>query len=153
MKLMLAAALVTGLLSNAAMAQSVEFRGAACLTTVTASCPASGWEVGDCMLLRYSPPNLGTNGVITDFSLFGQSFSDNYSLAAGSLVGTTMKPIDAYHVGRTGYKFAATMRINKQSPSTLLATTGSVSLSGNITNFSNSLNCNVGFRASAALRP
>ena len=52
MKLTLVAALATGLLSTAAMAQTVEFRGAACLTTVTASCPASGWDVGDCMLLR-----------------------------------------------------------------------------------------------------
>lgn len=153
MKLVRSVALATGLLSTAAMAQTVEFRGAACLTTVTATCPASGWDIGDCMLLRYSPPNLGTNGVKTEFSLFGQSFSDNYSLASGSLIGTTLKAVDAYHVGRTGYKYASTMRITKQSPSPLLATTASVSITGNITNFSNSPSCNVGFRASAALRP
>lgn len=153
MKIVFVAAFTTGLLSTAAIAQTVEFRGAACLATVTASCPASGWTIGDCMLLRYSPPNLGTNGVTTEFSLFGQSFSDNYSLATGSLIGTTLKPIDAYHIGRSGYKYASTMRITKQSPAPLLATTANVSLSGNITNFSNSLNCTVGFRASATLRP
>ena len=153
MKLILAAALALGFVSTAVTAQTVEFRGAACLTSVSASCPASGWTVGDCTLLRYSPPNLGTNGAITDFSLLGQSYADNYSLATGTLVGLAMKPVDAYHVGRTGYKYAATMRINKQTPTTLLATTASVSLTGNITNFSNSLSCNVAFRASAALRP
>lgn len=153
MKLVLATALATALLSAAAVAQSVEFRGSACLTAVTASCPASGWTVGDCLLLRYSPPNLGTNGITTEMSMMGQSFGDNYSLLSGSLIGTVMQPVDAYTVGRTGYKYAATMRISKQSPAPLLSTSPFVSLTGNINNFSNSTNCNVAFRASGALRP
>jgi len=153
MKLVLATALAMGFLGSNAMAATVEFRGAACLTSVTPTCPASGWAVGDCMLLRYSPPGLGTNGITTEFSLMGQSFGDNYSLPTGSLIGTVLKPVDAYHVGRTGYKYAATMRITKQTPSTLTATTPFLTATGNITNFSNSPSCDVGFRASGALRP
>ena len=153
MKLVLTTALTVGFLCSGAMAATVEFRGAACLTTVTPTCPASGWVVGDCMLLRYSPPGLGTNGITTEISLLGQSFGDNYSLPTGSLIGTVLKPVNAYHVGRTGYKYASTMRITRQTPSPVKATTPFLTMVGNITNFSNSPNCNVGFRASAALRP
>lgn len=153
MKYVIAGALAMGLLSNAAMAQSVEFRGSLCLTAVSATCPGSGWVVGDCLLMRFSPPGLGTNGVTTEMSLMGQSFGDNYSLPSGTLVGTLFKLVDAYHIGRTGYKYAATMRITKQTPSTILATSPAVSLVGGLTNFSNSPNCTVAFRASATLRP
>ena len=153
MKYVLATAAVAWALTTAAVAQTVEFRGAVCLTAVSATCPASGWDVGDCQLMRYSPPGLGTNGPTTEISLFGQSVSDNYTLATGSLVGTVMKPIDAYHVGRDGYKYSTTMRITKQAPATLLSTSPAVTLSGNINNFSNSINCNVAFRGRATLRP
>jgi hypothetical protein len=103
--------------------------------------------------MRYSPPGLGTNGPATEVSLFGQSFADNYSLATGTLIGTTFKPVVGIHAGRTGYSFSSTMRIASQSPSPLAATSKSVSFLGGITNFDDSTGCTVGFRASGSLRP
>lgn len=138
--------------AGGARAAAVEFRGAMCVTAVTTACAADGWSVGDCLLLRYSPPNLGSNGAATEFSVLGQSFGDNYSLAAGSLVGTTLQPVVGLHIGRTGYSFSATMRLTSQSP-VPAATTRSLSLAGNIGNFGGTTGCTIGFRASATNRP
>ena len=134
-----------------ANADPVEFRGGLCLSSVNAACTADGWGVGDCLLLRYSPPNLGTNGVTTELSLLGQTYADNYSLASGTLVGTTYKTVAALHVGRIGYSFSSTARITAQTP--VSATSKSVSLSGNVTDFSSTVGCTVGFQAAAARRP
>src|SRR5205809_593886 len=83
----------TWVMAANAVAGVVEFRGGFCLLTVTTSCASASWNVGDCLLLRYSPPNLGTNGPTTEVSVLGQSFGDSYSLASGSLVGTTYKTV------------------------------------------------------------
>ncbi len=152
MKKLAIAAAALGLGVSGAFAATVEFRGGFCITSVTTACTPFGWGVGDCMLLRYSPPGIGTNGPATEFSLFGQSIADNYSLASGSLVGTTLKPVVGLHVGRTGYSFSSSMRITSQSP-VPAATSPAVSLAGNITNFDDSIGCAVGFRASATRRP
>lgn len=136
-----------------AAAQTVEFRGAACITSVTAACSAAGWSAGDCLLLRYSPPMLGSNGAATEFTLVGQSYADNYSLATGSLVGATNKAVVGLHVGRTGFAFNSTMRIQSQQPSPLLSTSKSVSFTANVTNFDDTASCSVNLRASAANRP
>lgn len=153
MKRVLFAGLALGALAASASAQTIEFRGALCLTSVTAACSTQGWNVGDCVLLRYSPPTIGTNGPGTEVSLLGQSFGDNYSLASGSLVGSTMRPVAGTHVGRTGYTFSiATMRFLTQSP-TPSAAAPFVSLTGNINSFNDIASCNVGFRGSATRRP
>src|SRR5438046_1959758 len=102
MKRMLATAIALGVGVVGASATPVEFRGGLCITSVTTQCSAFGWAIGDCLLMRYSPPNLGTNGAATEFSLLGQSYGDNYSLASGSLVGTSYQSVVGIHVGRTG---------------------------------------------------
>src|SRR6266540_136775 len=134
-----------------AMADVIEFRGGFCISTVTTACDADGWNVGDCLLLRYSPPNLGTNGPGTEFSVLGQSFADNYSVPSGSLLGTTYQAVDGAHVGRIANGFNAQMRITKQS--SVSATSKSVSLQGNIKDFGNTTGCDVGFQASGTNRP
>lgn len=144
---------VLALAASPAAAQTVEFRGAACLTTVSSACTPLGWGVGDCFLMRYSPPLLGSNGTGTEFTLVGQSYADNYSLASGSLIGVTNTAVVGLHAGRTGYSFNSTMRIQQQLPNPLISTSKSVNFVGNITNFNDSLNCAVGFRASGTNRP
>ena len=111
MKRLLLTALSLGLIATNAVAATVEFRGGLCLLSVTSQCALEGYTIGDCFLLRYSPPNLDTNGPTTEFSLLGGTSANNYSLASGSLVGTTFKSVSGKHVGRTGSSFAATMRI------------------------------------------
>ena len=96
---------------------------------------------------------LGTNGAGTELTVLGQSYGDNYSKDTGSLVGSTMKPVVGLHVGRTGYSFSSTMRIQQQQPSPLLSTSKAVSFVGDISNFGDSLNCTATFRASGSLRP
>lgn len=152
MKTIALAGFALGLMSIQAAAQTVEFRGGFCITNVTAQCAADGVEVGDCLLLRYSPPNLGTNGVKTEFTVLSQTFGDNYSLASGSLLGNTFKAVDLTHAGRTGSKSTSTMRITSQAP-TLSATSPNVRLSGNITDYAGTAGCTVAFSAAAAKRP
>lgn len=137
--------------AQSAMA-ATEFRGSLCISSVSAACTAEGWNVGDCLLLRYSPPNIGTNGPKTELSLLGQSFADNYSLPSGSLVGTVFKPVAGTHVGRTGYSFDSQMRITSQSPPPS-ASSNSVTISGNFRNFGGTASCNIAFRASGTRRP
>ena|SRR5437868_1210451 len=151
MKMPVFLALALGLMASNAVAGVVEFRGGFCLLTVTTSCASASWNVGDCLLLRYSPPNLGTNGPTTEVSVLGQSFGDSYSLASGSLVGTTYKTVAGVHVGRQGYGFTSNMRITSQS--SVSATSKSVTLAGNIQNFDDATGCDVGFQASATNRP
>lgn len=136
-----------------ANAQTVEFRGSLCLTKTAAACSTDGWQVGDCFLMRYSPPKLGTNGTSTELTLVGQSYADNYSLASGSLIGSKMTPVVALHIGRTGYSFNSTMRIQGQKPNPLLSSSPSVSFTGSLSNFGDSANCTVDFTASGVNRP
>ena len=141
------------LAASASMTQAaiVEFRGGACITAVTTACAADGWDIGDCMSMRYSPPNLGTNGAATELTFMNQAFGVNYGLATGTLVGTTYKPVSGVHVGRTGYTFSSSARITTQTA--VSAASSSVTLIGNITNFDSTTGCTVGFRASGARKP
>lgn len=136
-----------------ANAQAVEFRGSACLTKLSSACSSAGWQIGDCFLMRYSPPNLGTNGPSTEFSLFGQSYADNYSLDTGSLIGSTMKPVVGLHIGRTGYSFSSTMKIQGQKPNPLQTGSPTVNFTGSLSNFGDTANCTVSFTASGVNRP
>ncbi|WP_237153387.1 hypothetical protein [Oryzibacter oryziterrae] len=142
-----------GLSVASAHAAVVEFRGAICLTSKTTACTADGWDVGDCFTMRYSPRNLGTNGPSTEFTLLGPAFADNYELATGSLVGTTFKAVKGTHVGRTGYAFSPTMKITKQTPATPTATSPTLAILGNITNFGDTTGCTIGFSATGVNRP
>ena len=152
MNRLIVSVIALGAATTAAAAQVIEFRGAACLTSVSAACAPDGWSVGDCLLMRYSPPNIGTNGIGTEFSVMGQSFGANYAIATGSLVGTLFVPVQGTHVGRTGYTFNSTMRITSQSP-VPTNTTKVVNLAGGISDFDATVGCNVNFQASATKRP
>ncbi len=152
MKRFLLATLSLGLAATTSLAATVEFRGGLCLLSVTPQCAPEGYTVGDCFLLRYSPPGLGTNGPTTEISILGQTSANNYSLASGTLVGTLFKAVAGKHVGRTGSSFNATMRITAQAP-VPTATSSYVQFRGNITTFNDNTGCTVGYRASATLRP
>ena len=41
--------------STTAQAQSVDFIGSVCLTSVTAGCVSEGWNVGNCAIARFRP--------------------------------------------------------------------------------------------------
>ena len=140
--------------ATCALAQSIEFRGAMCLTAVTSTCTAltSPWNIGDCTTLRYSPPNIGTNGAGTNFNILGGGFANSYYLASGSLVGTSLRAVAGIKITRTLSSWNPTMRIISQSP-VPSATTLAETLQGDIASFDNNPGCNVSFRASATKKP
>lgn len=140
-------------IGTASASAATEFRGSLCITKTNAACSAGGWGVGDCLLMRFSPPNVGTNGPKTELSLFGQAFADNYSLASGTLIGTTMKPVSAVHIGREGYAFSTTARFTLQTPKVPTTTTESILIRGSIANFGDTTGCTVTFRATGVNRP
>jgi hypothetical protein len=154
MKKTLLAGLMLGAFVGAASAQSIEFRGALCLTAVASACTtlSSPWNIGDCATMRYSPPNIGTNGAATNLNLIGGGFANSYYLASGSLVGTTFKTVAGTKITRTLSTWAPTMRITSQTP-TPSATNLSEVLAGDITTFDNNAGCNVTFRAAATKKP
>lgn len=154
MKKLLIAGLALGAFAGSAAAQSIEFRGSLCLTVVAPTCTtlSSPWNVGDCSTLRYSPPNIGTNGPATEFNLLGGGFANSYHLATGSLVGTTLKTVAGTKITRTLTTWSPTMRITSQTP-VPSATNLSEVLQGDITAFDNNPGCNVTFRAAATKKP
>ena len=154
MKRVLLAGIALGLTVTGALAQSIEFRGAVCLTAVTSTCTtlSSPWNVGDCTTLRYSPPNIGTNGASTNFNLIGSGFANSYFLASGSLVGTTLRTVAGTKITRTMSTWSPTMRISSQTPLPS-STSLSEALQGDISSFDNNPGCNVSFRASATKKP
>jgi len=154
MKRVLIGSLIFGVTASAAFAQSIEFRGALCLTAVTSTCTSlsSPWNVGDCATMRFSPPNIGTNGVVTDLNVLGSGFANSYHLASGSLVGSTFKTVNGTKITRTLSTWAPTMRITSLSP-TPSSSTLSEALAGDISAFDNNPGCNVTFRAAATKKP
>src|SRR5439155_11126409 len=81
-------------MASGAMAKTIQFRGAFCITSVTAGCTDDGWTIGCYETSRYSPRNLGDNGPSTKLSFFDTFSGRNYTLANGNLVGSTFRTVD-----------------------------------------------------------
>lgn len=104
--------------TNSAMAQQTqEYRGIACIIFAGVHCPAEGWNVGDCALMRFSPPNALGNGDRTSVSLKWTSYAQNYQVNE-SAIGTTFKDVQFSWVGRNGgiASTATKMRIPAVAP-------------------------------------
>ena len=147
------ALLSTAFLIAPAHAVQFEWEGGFCITTATAACVAAGWNAGNCLSMRYSPPNVGTNGVQTKMSLFSRNFALSHTRQSGTLIGTTLQSVNVVSVGRSGGTFTSTMRITSQDPVFPTATTNFINLVGNISTWDQTLNCTIGFRATGARRP
>ena len=146
------ALLSTALLIAPARAVQFEWNGGFCITTATAACVAAGWNAGNCLSMRYSPPNVGTNGVQTTMSVFGRTSAMAHTRQSGTLIGTTLQPVNVVSVGRGGGTFTSTMRITSHVPAVPTATTDFINLVGNISTWDQTLNCTIGFRATGARR-
>lgn len=143
-----------GLSAAGALAVNIEWRGGVCLTAVNPACSAIGWSVGDCGSLRFSPPNVGTNGSSTKFATFwGNNFAEAYTKATGSLIGTTFRTVNGVGVGRSGFTFTSTMRFTSQIPGAPTATSDAITIVGDIKNFDGTVGCNMSFRAAVTRQP
>ena len=143
------------LLAVPAQAARIEFRGTFHITSANQTCiDAGSAAVGHIWSLRYNPPNLGDNGPATQFSILEPTaaVAENYALQSGSLIGTVFRPVDGAGVARSLFTFPASMRISSQTPATLLLTTVSVTLAGDIKEFDGTPGCRIGFVATGYAR-
>ena len=138
--------------SSPALASNVQFFGRVHLTSANATCVANG-DVGNPSFMRFAPPNLGTNGPQTRLTIInGGQNGDNFTLASGSLVGTTYKSVTRTGIGFNGGQSTTLMRITSQVPATLTDTTPSVIIKGNIQDDYGDVGCAVGFTAVGYLK-
>jgi hypothetical protein len=147
MKLVLGTFLGLGLIATGASAAKVEFLGGVCLTQVSAACQAEGYSVGQCLWMRYNPPNIADNPPATRFTFIDFRGAENYALDSGSLIGKAYKTVTATFVYRGGGQQPAQMRITKQDPADL-SDADFASLTGNIKDFDGISGCTIQFKAS-----
>lgn len=139
-----------------ALAAQVEWLGYICITSnpLSAACVTDGIGLGECASLRFSPPNIGTNGTSTRLSLFEQHWAENYTLPAGSLVGTTFQTVNGTGTAKGVWTFNSQMRMTQTpAPANLTAATKTVTLTGEIQDYDGAAGCDVTFRAAVTLRP
>lgn len=137
-------AAVVGAVSAAAAQTPQHFRGNACIQTVNAACAAEGWTVGSCAQARFTPPNYGSNGNRTGLSLFWGYYGQQFTYAAGSMIGPTMRPLTVSQIGNGASTYNATGRIVAQAPAAPTAATVYLNNTFSIANFSGA--CNVVMR-------
>ena len=93
--------------------------------------------------------NLGANDARTSLSVFIPYGAANYTLASGTLVGTTFKSVTYSNV----YRYAGTspgaskVRITSMKPAVVLPDTPDIRFKGNIKNFDGDAGCDVSFSA------
>ena len=135
------------LLATNTMAAQVTFRGTIHFTALSQTCIVNGdGAVGDFAMMRFSPPNLGTNGAPTRISIFNDfGGAQNATLASGSLVGTTFKNVTTTGIYRGAGSGPATLRLTSQSPSSPTKTTASMTIAGDWTDFSGDTGCTISF--------
>ena len=132
-------------LASSALAAQVQFRGAILITAATQAClDNDDAHVGDFFDMRYSPPNVGDNGVSTRMTLLDLGCAQNFTLASGSLIGTTFRTVSSAFICRGAGTGTAQMRITAQSPANLSAA-NFANITGNINTFFDP-GCNVQFR-------
>lgn len=135
--------------TTAASAARTEFVGAINVLTVTPACTnAQETSAHTIYHMRYNPANLGVVDDRTALSLHEQGGSQNYTLASGSLVGTTFQTVTGTFIYRLAGTYTTTMRFTSQQPATLSVSTPSVTFVGDINNFDGVTGCTVHFRGS-----
>jgi hypothetical protein len=142
---------VVCLASSPSLAANVQFFGRFHFTAGNATCVAIS-DIQDPLFMRFAPPNLGTNGPQTRLTTIGRQTGDNWTLASGSLAGTTYKTVTATGMGFSAGQIVTKMRITSQVPATLTATTPSVILKGNVQNYAGDTGCTIGFTAVGYLK-
>lgn len=148
MKRIVIAVLAASIAAPAASAARVEFRGGLCVLSVAPTCTAmQETSVGFCYQMRYSPPNVGTNGPATNLSILEYGGAQNYRLPSGSIIGTAYQAVAGTGVYRLGFTFTSQMRITSQSPANL-STAAVATITGDIKDFDFLPGCNVKFRGS-----
>ena len=130
-------------------AAQVTFRGVLQFTAVTQACLDAGdGQPGEVWFMRFSPPNLGTNGPSTRLTLFYElGGAASFTLASGSLVGATFKNIETTGIFRGVGSSPATMRLRTQVPAAPTDTTTAISITGDTTDFTGDAGCTVSFIA------
>ena len=139
------------LASSPALTANVQFFGRFHFTAGNATCVAIG-DIQDPLFMRFAPPNLGTNGPQTRLTTIGRQTGDNWTLASGTLVGTTYKNVTSTGMGFSAGQFTTKMRITSQVPAVLTATTPSVIIKGNVQNYAGDTSCTIGFTAVGYLK-
>jgi hypothetical protein len=137
-----------------ASAEVINFYGSMCITAASAGCATANIKIGQCSLVRYRPPNIGTNGPQTKFSQFSTASASNYTLPTGTLIGTTFQTVEASHIGQSTSTNAAAMRFSFHQPATVVATSNYINLRGDVTTWDDpDLACDISFRASFVQQP
>lgn len=127
-----------------------KFIGGGSITAVSAGCASEGWAVGNSFSLSFLPANLA--GARTSVSFFFQYGAMNFTLASGSLVGSTYKTVTGREIFRDHVTMAGvSMRLLTLTPSTPL-TASNVYMVGDIIGF-DVPSCTMTFKASAAAYP
>lgn len=156
MKLGTAIALGLGalLLSSAAQAQVVEWRGGGFVTMETAACTNGGFGNVEYVSVRYRPPKMANNGPGVRMGLFHPLFfAHSYRLQQG-LFNSTYKNAIAGGTSATTWTFENQARVRMVTvPARVTRNTDSVRMTGNIQNFGDTKNCRAAFDFSLTKRP
>ena len=139
-----AGVLLTAGVTVAAAQTPKHFRGNACIQAVNAACAAEGWAVGNCATARFTPPNYFGSGNRTGLSLFWGYYAQQFTYAAGSMIGPTMRPLTVSQIGNGASTYNATGRIVAQVPAAPTTATVYLNNTFSIAGFSGT--CNVVMR-------
>ena len=150
-RLLIAGATLACLMAGGAYATPLgEFDGMFNVKTISTGCNGFPTPGGSGTLMRYLPPGVGGNGTATRITLrdlYQQGTMQNYSLASGTVVGSTLVIVDFVAVDSDARSGKAKVQISSQTPATVVDTTKVVKLAGKIVNFNGALGCTVGFSA------
>lgn len=143
--------IVLGLSAVEASSATRKFIGGGTITAVTAACVGEGWAAGNVFSASYRPQNLSGNPS-TSLGMFFNYGAMNFTLATGSAVGTTYRPVTGTAMFGLLYTMPSPkMRFTTQAPSAPLTAT-SVYIVGNIQNF-DVTGCTITFKASLVAFP
>ncbi len=122
------------MLSTAASAAEVRFRGAFTLTSVK-NCLAR--YVGETFNSAYRPAGLGANPNITSLSQLNQYSGDVYELAGANFILNKWIPVEGNGIDNLHYSFSARIVVNVMQPAIINGATKTLEISGFIENMGN----------------
>jgi hypothetical protein len=126
--------------------------GAGAFTALTSQC-APAWTLPQRLVGVVYRPDLPGNGPETGLSLSTGEYNHyNFTLASGTLNGTTFKTVMATHMGGLVQQYTAEVKITSHAPATITTTTENVILVGQISNFDDILGCVASFDVALVLR-
>ena len=146
MKHLVGTVLAIALSATAASAAHIEFSGSFCLTAANTTCTTNNWNVGQCFATRFVAPNIGDTAS-TKLSIFSRTYATDFTLASGSLIGTTFQPVTVTKIASGGFQYNAAMRLTSQSPASPTSTTPFITQTGNVDGWDNIAGCTVQFKA------